>query len=136
MIVVCYFELNLPRLFVAGWKLCLMFEKNITKIFYRMYINANDLKYRHARCDWKLCNIPRFYIVFRVFSCTIDEHYSCLKYCIFTKILHIVCLINVNILVCQHAKCDCRLWNVLWLNFVFFGIFLYILQHVWNNIAS
>ena len=43
---------------------------------------------------------------------------------IFTKLSQIVCLINVHILICQHAKCDCRLWNVLWFNCVFSGIFI------------
>ena len=55
---------------------------------------------------------------FWVFSYIVDEH-SCLKYCIFTKLLQIVCLINVHILVCQHAKCDCRLWKVFWFDCVF-----------------
>ena len=43
--------------------------------------------------------------VFWVFSNIIEE-YSCLKYCIFTKLSQIECLNNVNILVCQHVKCD------------------------------
>ena len=38
---------------------------------------------------------------------------SCLKYCNFTKLSQIKCLINVHILVCQHAKCDCKLWKVM-----------------------
>ena len=39
---------------------------------------------------------------------------------------------NVHILVFQHAKCDCRLWLVLWSNAFFFWQFSYIILHVWN----
>ena len=59
-----------------------------------------------------------FIAFFWVFSYTIDE-YSCLKYFIFNKLLQFVYLINVHILVCQNAKCDCRLWQFLWFNCVF-----------------
>ena len=52
--------------------------------------------------------------------------YSCLKYCIFTKLSQIVCLIDVHILVCQHAKCDWWLWKVLWFNWIFW-VFSYII---------
>ena len=56
---------------------------------------------------------PLDYVVyFKEFSYIIDN-YSCLKYYIFTKLSQTVCLINVHILVCQHAKCDCKLWKVL-----------------------
>ena len=54
-----------------------------------------------------------FIAFFWIFSYTFDEH-SCLKYCIFTKVSQIVCIINVHFLVCQHAKYDSSLWNVLW----------------------
>ena len=37
--------------------------------------------------------------------------FTCLK-CIFTKLSQIVYLINVHILICRHAKCDCRLWKI------------------------
>ena len=37
-------------------------------------------------------------------------------------------------MVCQHAKCDCRLWKVLWYNCVFGN--LYILVLVWIVITS
>ena len=53
-----------------------------------------------------------FIAFFWVFSYIIDE-YSCLKYCIFTKLSQIMYLIDVHILVCQHAKYDCMLWKVL-----------------------
>ena len=66
------------------------------------------LMYWHARCDSKLWKALWLYCVFWVFSYIIDKH-SCLKYCIFIKLSQIVCLIIVRILVCQHAKCDCRL---------------------------
>ena len=42
----------------------------------------------------------------------ITDDYSCLRYCIFTKFSQITCLINIHILECQHARCDCNLWNV------------------------
>ena len=57
-----------------------------------------------------------------IFIHFIDE-YSCLKYCIFTKLSQMVCLINMYILKCQHAKCDCLLWKVLWFHFLFLRIF-------------
>ena len=28
------------------------------------------------------------------------------------KLSQIVCLISAHILVCQYAKCDCRLWKI------------------------
>ena len=37
----------------------------------------------------------------------------------------IVCMINVYILKCQHAKCDCCLWKVLWFNCIFWVLFIY-----------
>ena len=67
------------------------------------------------------------------FSYIINEH-SCLKYFIFTKHSQIVYLMNVYILVCQHAKYDCRLWKALWFN-RFLGNFQ-LLLHIWNVITS
>ena len=64
---------------------------------------------------------------FRVFSYIIVDH-SYSNWCISTKISLIVCLINVHILVCQYAKCDCRLWKDLWFNFFFFGNFSILLR--------
>ena len=49
-----------------------------------------------------------------------------MKCFIFTKLSQIVCLINVYILVCQHAKCDCRLWKLLWFNWCILWEFAYI----------
>ena len=70
---------------------------------------------------------------FYVFSYIIDDH-SRLNFCMSTKLSQIVCLINVHILVCKHATCDCSLWKVLWFN-AFFGNY-HILLHVWNAITS
>ena len=39
-----------------------------------------------------------------------DNNNKCLKLCL---------LIKVNILVYQHARCDCKLWNIPWLFYVF-----------------
>ena len=67
-----------------------------------------------------------FYCVFWVFSYINNEH-SSLKYCILTKFSQIVCLINLDILVFRLAKCDCKLWRVIWFNCVFFlRIFTYL----------
>ena len=52
-----------------------------------------------------------------VFSYTIDDH-SCLKRCIFTKFSQIVCLINTYILICRYARCNYKLWKVLWFDWV------------------
>ena len=60
-----------------------------------------------------------------------DEH-SCLKYCIFSQHSQSVCLININILVCQKARCDCKDSLVQLCLFVNFRILL----HVSNVITS
>ena len=52
-----------------------------------------------------------FIALFGNFAHIIDED-SRLNCCIFTKLSQIICLTNAHILVCQHAKCDCRLWKV------------------------
>ena len=57
------------------------------------------------------------------------------KYCIFTKLLQIMCLINVQILVCTYGKCDCRLWKAFYITCVFDN-FSYIILHVLNDITS
>ena len=44
---------------------------------------------------------------------------------IFTKLSQNVCLINTNILMYQHARCDCKLWKALWFYWVF-CVFSYI----------
>ena len=84
-------------------------------------INAHILMYWHTSCNCNLWKAFWFYSVFWVFSHIIDE-YSCLKCYIFTKISQIVYLIDVQILVYQHTKCDCWLWKVFWFNCVFWGI--------------
>ena len=96
--------------------------------------NTHSLIYQYARCNCKLWKAFWFYGVFWVFSYIIDE-YLYLKNCIFTKLTEIVCLINIHILECQDAKCECRLWKVLSFNCVLFGYF-HILLHVWDVIAS
>ena len=53
-----------------------------------------------------------FIVFFWIFSYNFDD-YLCLNYCILTKLSQIACLINIHILVCQLAKCDCWLWKVL-----------------------
>ena len=45
-----------------------------------------------------------------------------------------VWLSNIYILICQHTKCDYRLWKVLWFNCIFCKFSLLI--HVWNVITS
>ena len=74
--------------------------------------------FRHARCYCRLAKALWFYYVFWVFSYIIDKN-SCLMYFISTKLSQIMCLINLNTLICQHIKCDCRLWKVIRLNCVF-----------------
>ena len=76
-----------------------------------------DVSARYGKCF-------NFIEFFWVFSYIIDE-YSCLKYCIFTKLLQIVCLINIDILECQYLKCDCWLWKVLRFNCIFWVLFIY-----------
>ena len=122
------------RLFVrAGQKHWPMSEKYIknfngisfTKLSQNVcLINTHILIYWHARCICKFWKALWFYCVFRVFSYIIGE-YSCQKYYIFTKLSQIVCLINMYILKCQHAKCDCWLWKVLWFNCIFWVFFSY-----------
>ena len=85
-------------------------------------INTQIMVYQHVRCDCKLWNAP---LCYWVFSYIIDEH-ACLKCCIFTKLQQIVCLIDVHILICQHAKYSYRLWKVLLFDSVFREFFIYI----------
>ena len=44
------------------------------------------------------------------FIALLIDNNSCLKYCIFTKLSQIECLINEHILQCHYVKCDCLLW--------------------------
>ena len=99
------------------------------RLFVLCLINTSILVCWHVRCDCKLWNATWFCCVFLEFSYLIDDH-LCLKYFIFTKLLQIVYLIDVPSLVYQHAKCDCRLWKILW----FFGVFrnFHIFIHIWN----
>ena len=77
---------------------------------------------------------PLILIHFLEFSVVIVEH-SCLKYCIFTKLFQIVCLIIVHNFTCENAKYDCMLWKILCFNLPFWE-FSYILLHIWNIITS
>ena len=98
------------------WHLCLV-ANSFTKLSWNVYlINTHILIYWHAKCNCKSWKTHLFYCIFWVFQYIIVEH-SSLKYCIFSKLSQIVCLINVYILICQHTKCDCRLWKVLWFNY-------------------
>ena len=77
----------------------------ITKLPQNVYLVSNNiLIYRHARYDCKLWNAHWFYWVFLgIFIHFIDDH-SCLKCCIFTKLLQIMCLINIHnthIMICN-----------------------------------
>ena len=47
---------------------------------------------------------------------------------IFTKLSQNVCLINIQFLIYQHDRCDCKLWNVPWFYCVFFWVFSYIID--------
>ena len=53
-----------------------------------------------------------YFEFFCVFSYITDEH-SCLKHFIFTKLYQIMCLTDVQILICRHAKFYCKLWQIL-----------------------
>ena len=46
----------------------------------------------------------------------------------FTKLSQNVCLINTHILIYWHARCDCKLWKLLWFYCVFFWVFSYIID--------
>ena len=80
-------------------------------------INTNILRYRYARCNYKLWKVLWFHSNFGYFG----YFFSCLNCYISTKLSQIVCLIDVHILVYQHAKCGCTLWQVIWFNYFFFG---------------
>ena len=84
---------------------------------------------------------PLIICVFWAFSYNIDDH-SCLNCCTFIKHSQIMYVINVHILVCQHAKWDCMLLKFLWFDCVFWEfsyisdyltryIFIKLLQIVW-----
>ena len=85
-------------------------------------INTHILIYWYAKYNNKLWKALWFYFVFRVFSDIIDEH-SCLKYFIYTKLSQIMCPIDLQILICQHAKYDSRLWKVFWRILIYYYMF-------------
>ena len=55
-----------------------------------------------------------------------DEEKTRIAYYIFTKFFLFVCLSKLHILVCQHARCDGKIWNVPWFYCVFW-VFSYII---------
>ena len=73
-----------------------------------------------------------FIVFFKEFSNNIVDC-SCLNCYISTKLLQIMCLINVHILEYQHAKCVCNLWTVHWFDRVSCE-FSYILYY--NNLSN
>ena len=100
---------------------CLVTHR-LTKLSQNLYlINTHIFMYRYARCSCNLWISPWFDCVFWVFS-------------YFFKLSLVVCLINLNILVCQNAKCTAgygRFTDLI----EFLGNF-HILLHVWNVITS
>ena len=115
---------------LAEWQLCLVAHSFIKLSQNVFLINTHILIYSNARCNSKLLY---FYCFFRVFSYIIDYH-LCLNCCISTNLSQIVCLINLHILVCQHAKCNCRLYrrfsDSITLKFYFYGFFFYIITYL------
>ena len=119
--------------FWAVRQYCLMSEKYITKIsgicvwqhisspnFHRMCVLSI-----HTFWCIDLLDVTKSYgrsfdfiAFFGYFSNIIDEN-LCLKYSIFIELSQIMCLMNVHILLYQHAKCDCSLKRVLWFNCIF-----------------
>ena len=71
------------------------------------------------------------FIAFSEYYFHIIEDYSSLKCCISTKVSLIVFLTNTHILICWHARCDCKLRKVRWFNCFFFENF-----SVWYVISS
>ena len=108
------------------WFSCLI-EHIFTKLLQNAcLINTHILMYWYIRCNCKLWSAICFYYDFRVYSYIIDDHLW-LNCCISNKLSQIVCLINVNILVCQYTKYDCKLWKVFWFNCVFWAYSLILL---------
>ena len=66
-----------------------------------------------------------------------NERHLCLVLHICTKLSQNVCLINTQILVYWHAKCNCKLWKALWF-YCIFGYFHTLLTsiHVWSIVSS
>ena len=81
----------------------------------------------HIFCHAFFWNKTFWRLIFWVFSYILDNNSwlnSCVPTKISTKLSLIACLINVHILICRHAKCDCRLWKFLWASCTFL-IFIY-----------
>ena len=88
-------------------------------------INMHIFLYWHARCDCKLYHVLWLYCVFFLLILAHNQNHSCLNFCIIVKLSQTICLIDTHNLVYQNARYDCRLWKFLWINCVFFGIFIY-----------
>ena len=50
-------------------------------------------------------------LVLVTFFVNFYNDHSRLKYCIFIKLSHTICLISTYILICQYGRCDYRLMN-------------------------
>ena len=113
-------------IFLGRSKTCPMSERTITKM---KGICVTYLYQSFTKCvyNWYILwciDIPvvtasyemPFNLIFDCFFSSIIDEHSFLKYFIFIQHSQIVCIINIHILVCQHAKYDCRLWKVLWFN--------------------
>ena len=121
----------------AGRKHCHMSEKISQKwtpfLFGNTYLHqtfTECVSNRYPHFGVLICQMwlqvmesPLILLRFCVSSYIIDD-YSHLNCCISNKLSQIVCLINVHILLCQHAKSNCKLWKVLWFN-AFLRIFIY-----------
>ena len=94
-----------------------------TPSFHIIYVQL-IFTFRHINMPDLTASYGTPLILLRLFGYFHDDH-SCLNYYIFIKLLQIICLINLHILVCQNAKCDCKLWKILWFNCVFLRVFIH-----------
>ena len=107
---------TLPYIWKNKWHYLCLVEHIIGKLSRNLYlINTNTLIHWKARFDCQLWKVLWFYYVFWVLLYIIDD-YSCLKCFIFTKLSQIKYLINTHISINWHAKCNYKLWKVLWFN--------------------
>ena len=103
--------------FAHNWRIFM------SKVLYLDYIYCVFDGYKHFNimtCQMWLQILGYLLILLRfwVFLYIIDDHYSCLKCCIFTTLSPIICLINTHILICRHARCNYKLRKVLSFNWV------------------
>ena len=101
--IYCFFwELCTQLTNIHVWSIVGIFTK-LSLIVYLM--NINFLIWWYVRYDWKLWHAPWIYCILGVFF-LINEDYLCLMCRIFPKLSQIICLINKQILICWHARCD------------------------------